>query len=64
MRRAFQGQKRRQLYDHAAIVEMAKTMTRREIVQKTGISANYLDQLLLAKGGGAKGKQPRTKISS
>jgi hypothetical protein len=43
---------------------MAKTMTRREIVQKTGISANYLDQVLAAKGKRAKGALLQVKISS
>ncbi len=44
-------------------MKMAKAMTRRQIVQKTGISAAYLDQVLAAKGAGAKGKQPQAKIS-
>jgi hypothetical protein len=64
MRQHFGGQKRRQLYDHEAIVQMAKTMSRQQIMEKIGISESYLAKILSAKGAGAKGKQPRTKISS
>ena len=39
MSRHFGGQKGRPSYDHDALVEMDKTMTRRQIVQKAGISA-------------------------
>jgi hypothetical protein len=38
MSRHFGGQKGRPSYDHDALVEMDKTMTRRQIVQKAGIS--------------------------
>ncbi len=63
MRRAFQGQKRRQLYDHAAIVEMAKTMSRQQIVDKTGISESYLAKILSAKGVKAKSRALQDKTS-
>jgi hypothetical protein len=58
MSQPFGGQKRRPRYDHDALVEMARTMTRRQIVQKTGISASHLDQVLATKGVGVKGKPP------
>ena len=43
---------------------MVEAMSRLQIVQETGISAANLDQVLAAKGAGAKkGKQPQAKIS-
>jgi transcriptional regulator with XRE-family HTH domain len=61
MRRAFQGQKRRQRYDHEALVKMAKTMSRRQIMDKTGISEGYLAQILTAKGAKARSRSPQGK---
>jgi hypothetical protein len=61
MRRAFQGQKRRQLYDHEAIVEMTKTMSRRQIMDVTGISEGYMAQILTAKGARPKPKVGNTR---
>ncbi len=61
MRRAFQGQKRRLLYDHEAIVEMTKTMSRRQIIDVTGISEGYLGQILTAKGARPKPKVGDTR---
>ncbi len=61
MRRAFQGQKPGQRYDHAAIAEMAKTMTRQQIIEATGISDAYLSQILTAKGVKAL-RKPRPKV--
>jgi hypothetical protein len=42
--------RRRTVYDRAAIVEMAKTMSRRDIIEKTGISKSYLSQVFAAAG--------------
>ena len=50
MRRIFQTRKFRQVYDPAAIVEMARTLSRTQIVEKTGISASHLSQILAAAG--------------
>ncbi len=50
MRQAFQAQKPGQRYDHAAIADMAKAMSRQQIIEKTGISKGYLAQILTAKG--------------
>jgi hypothetical protein len=58
MRRAFEGHKRRPQYDHDAIAQMAQTMTRRQIIEKTGISKGYLAQILRAKP-----PQPQSKTS-
>jgi predicted TIM-barrel enzyme len=44
------GRKAGQRYDHEAIIEMTRTMTRRQIIHKTGISEGYLQQLLMAEG--------------
>ncbi len=54
MRRAFDGQKRRPQYDRDVIPQMAQTMKRRQIIEKTGISEGYLAQILSAKGARAK----------
>ncbi|HEV2604994.1 MAG TPA: hypothetical protein VGU24_15160 [Microvirga sp.] len=62
MRRAFQGQKRRQLYDHAAIAEMAKTMSRQQIMEKIGISESYLAKILSAKGVRPKAQGPKGSL--
>ncbi len=59
MRLHFGSQRRRQLYDHAAIVEMAKTVTRRQIMDITGISEGYMAQILTAKGA-----RPRPKVGN
>jgi hypothetical protein len=61
MRRHFGGQKPRQLYDHTAIIETAKTMTRQQINQKTGISEGYLAHILTAKGARPKPKVGNTR---
>ncbi len=61
MRRAFQGHKRRQLCDHAAIADMAKAMSRQQIIEKTGISKGYLAQILRAKGPRSKPKVGDTR---
>jgi hypothetical protein len=63
MRKAFGDQKRRQLYDHEAIVEMAKTMSRQQIMDKIGISMSYLARILTAKGAKAKSRSPQGKTS-
>ncbi len=63
MRRHFGGQKPRPRYDHDALAAMAQTMTSVEIIQTTGISAAYLDQVLAAKGVRARGKRSQTKTS-
>ncbi len=59
MRQHFGGQKRRQRYDHEAIVQMAKTMSRQQIMDVTGISEGYLGQILTAKGA-----RPKPKVGS
>jgi hypothetical protein len=58
------GRKAAQRYDHDAIVEMTRTMTRRQIIQKTGISGGYLQQILAAKGvkPGPKRQQELTSV--
>ena len=59
MRQHFGGQKRRQRYDHAAIADMAKAMSRQQIIEKTGISKGYLAQILRAKGARRKARPPK-----
>ena len=62
MRRAFQGRKRRQLYDHEAIVQMAKTMSRQQIMEKIGISESYLAKIFSAKGVRPKAQGPKDSL--
>ena len=50
MSRHFGGQKGRPSYDHDALVEMDKTMTRRQIVQTAGISPGSDPPLPKAQG--------------
>jgi hypothetical protein len=62
MRQHFGGQKRRQLYDHEAIVQMAKTMSRQQIMEKIGISESYLAKILSAKGVRPKAQGPKDSL--
>ena len=58
MKRPMTGRKAGQRYDHEAIIEMTRTMTRRQIIERTGISKGYLAQVLRAKP-----PQPQSKTS-
>ncbi len=45
---SFSGKFGKSVYDQMLILKMALTMTRREIIQQTGISRGHLSQILSA----------------
>ncbi len=45
---SFSGKFGKSVYDRMLILKMALTMTRREIIQQTGISRGHLSQILSA----------------
>jgi hypothetical protein len=51
--------RKRTVYDAAALVEMGKTMSKRDIIEKTGISRAHLNQLFIAKGLGRRARKRR-----
>ena len=55
---------RKPTYDLAAIAQMTKTMSRRQIIQSTGISRSYLSQVLCAAGSRGAAAEPQARALS